>query len=80
MIIVLGKRIYRLVVAVLLLLLILPVIHYYALRAVDPQAVHFQEPRGEALKVSADAEEDQRFLDVFPRFLYYIHEFYQNGL
>lgn len=79
MIIVLGKRLYRLLVAVLLLIIVFPLIQYYALRTVNQQAVHFQEPRGSALKVTADMEDREPYY-LFPRFLHYVHEFYQNGL
>ncbi|EEG78298.1 DUF4227 family protein [Dethiobacter alkaliphilus] len=80
MIIVLGKKVYRLAVVILLLLLLLPLIHYYALRVIEPQAVHYQKPRGEALKVSAETEENGQLSRTIPRFLQYVHEFYQNGL
>ena len=80
MILVLGRRIYRVILVFLILLLILPLIQYYILRTLEPETVHFREPRGDALKVSADAEAQDRYPGVLSRYLYYLHEFYQNGL
>lgn len=81
-ILVLGKRLYRAAVIVLIVLLVLPVLQFYASRALNPQTVHFREPRGEALKVSVDGV--NRGIPVnapaAKRFLYFLHEFYQNGL
>jgi hypothetical protein len=80
MILVLGRRIFRLVVFTLVLLLILPVLQYYFLRALDPQYVQFHEPRGNALKVSADLEDNGLERSKLSRLQYYLHDFYQNGI
>lgn len=80
MILLIGKRIYRTVVFVLVLLLILPVIQFYAVRALNPQAVHFRQPRGEALKVLSDIDSETQNRTGISRVLYFLHEFYQNGL
>jgi hypothetical protein len=57
----------------------LPLLQYYTFKALRPQTVHFREPRGEAIKVSVDGVEEEKH-GIFPRFLYFINEFYQNGL
>ncbi|MDW7652174.1 MAG: DUF4227 family protein [Bacillota bacterium] len=80
MIIVLGKRLYRFIVLLLVLFLIAPVIGYYFLRTLEPETVHFRQPRGDALKVSADDDADERNRGILSRYMYYLHEFYQNGL
>lgn len=76
---IIGRTFIRVMLIILLLLLILPLLQYYTLKAVNPQTVHFREPRGEAIKVSVDGVEEEKH-GVFPRFLYYLNEFYQNGL
>ena len=80
MILILGKRTYRAVVFVLVLLIILPVIQFYAVRALDPQAVHFRQPRGEALKVISELDSETQDIPRLTQFFYFLHEFYQNGL
>lgn len=80
MILILGKRIYRAVVFVLVLLIILPIIQFYAVRALNPQAVHFRQPRGEALKVVSELDSESHDITGLTRFFYFLHEFYQNGL
>jgi hypothetical protein len=80
LILIVAKRIYRFMIMILILLLILPVIQYYSVRALDPHYVQFREPRGEALKVSAELDEDMGDKGAVIRFLYFLHEFYQNGI
>lgn len=77
---ILRKQMFRLVFFIVLILLALPLIRYYASQAVAPETVHFRQPRGDALKVSADDGEAPENLGVMARFFYYLHEFYQNGL
>lgn len=74
-----GRKFLRVILIILLLLLLLPLLQYYTLKTLSPQTVHFREPRGEAIKVSVDGVEDEKY-GVFPRFLYFLNEFYQNGL
>lgn len=80
MILVLGRRLYRLMLFILIVLLILPVCQYYAIRALNPQYVQLHEPRGQAIKVSSDLVEEDEERGPVSRFLYNLHEFYQNGL
>jgi hypothetical protein len=80
MILVMGRRLFRMLVLLLVLTLVLPLARFYQLRALDPHYVQqYHEPRGGALKVSADWEDDRRE-GFWGRFRYFLHEFYQNGL
>ncbi|MGI6659456.1 MAG: DUF4227 family protein [Dethiobacteraceae bacterium] len=75
-----GRKLTRLLLTFLLLLLVLPLLQYYVLRLVQPEAVSFREPRGAALKVSTNITQSVSSLPAVTRFLYYLHDFYQNGL
>jgi len=75
-----GRKIYRFVVLLILLFLFLPVLYFYLYGLADPKAVHFREPRGEALKVSADVDSPATEESFLSRFVYYSKQFYQNGL
>lgn len=75
-----SRRLYRFIVFLLLLLLVLPVLHYYLVTLVNPLAVHFREPRGEALKVSVDVDLPSGELGTLTRLVFYSKEFLQNGL
>lgn len=74
-----GRTALRVILIILLLLLMLPLFQYYTLKALSPQTVHFREPRGEAIKVSVEGVEEETH-GAIPRFLYFLNEFYQNGL
>jgi hypothetical protein len=80
MIFVVGRRIFRTVIFIVVLVLILPVVHYYSMRLQNPRYVLFEEPRGNALKVSADLEGEGPNPGIWERIQHYLHEFYQNGL
>lgn len=77
---ILRKRVLRPVFCVLLIVLAFPLVRYYATQAVFPETVHFRQPRGDALKVSVDDGVTPENLGVMARFVYYLHEYYQNGL
>ncbi|MCR3923409.1 MAG: hypothetical protein NUK65_12995 [Firmicutes bacterium] len=80
MIILLGRKLYRLLMFFLILLIILPLLQFYAVRIFNPHTVSFREPRGQAIKVVASEGTAVDNLPVTTRFLYFLHEFYQNGL
>ncbi|HZK25420.1 MAG TPA: hypothetical protein VFC74_08530 [Oscillospiraceae bacterium] len=75
-----GKKLTSLLWGFLLLLVVLPLLQFYVLQLRHPQAVIFREPRGAALKVSANVSQSVESLPTPTRFLYYLHDFYQNGL
>jgi len=76
----LSRRIYRLLIFTLAMLLILPLLQYYTLLALDPQFVQYGEPRGAALKVLVGVDNCAEKQGTFYKFLAYLHEFYQNGI
>jgi len=80
MIFLLSRRIYRLLIFTLAMLLILPLLQYYTLLALDPQFVQYGEPRGAALKVLVGVDNCAEEQGTFYKFLAYLHEFYQNGI
>ncbi|NLZ93346.1 MAG: YqzK family protein [Firmicutes bacterium] len=75
-----SKKLTRLLLVFLLLLIVFPLIHYYALRLLHPEMVSFREPRGMAIKVAASRQQPKEKLHTMTRFLYFLHDFYQNGL
>jgi len=80
LILLLGRRIYRLLVIILIMVLVLPLLQYYIILAVNPQFVQFGEPRGAALKVLAEVDNCAEKQGGFAEVLASLHEFYQNGL
>lgn len=80
MIFLLSRRIYRLLIFTLAMVLILPLLQYYTLLALDPQFVQFREPRGAALKVLVGVDNCAEEQGALIKFLAYLHEFYQNGI
>ncbi|MBS3900419.1 MAG: hypothetical protein KGZ54_00155 [Dethiobacter sp.] len=80
MILLLRRRIYRLLIFILTMLLILPLLQYYLLLALNPQFVQFAEPRGAALKVLAGVDNCFEEKGVLFKLLAPLHEFYQNGI
>jgi hypothetical protein len=79
-IIFLRRRILRLLLLVLIMIFILPLLHFFITSAVNPASVHFREPLGDAIKVFDPDGENQSQLSIISRVIYYIREFYQNKL
>ncbi len=74
-----GRKFLRIISITVILLLTLLLLQYYTFMALNPQRVHFREPRGEAIKVSVDGVEDEKN-EIYDRFLNFLNEFFQNGL
>ena len=79
-IIFMGIRIRRLLLLVLIMVFILPLLHFFIAGAVNPASVHFREPQGEAVKVFISDDEEDAKQGIRSRVIYYIHDFYQNKL
>lgn len=75
-----ARKTRRLIVAMLLMLLLLPLINFYILQALDPFAVTYQTPRGEAVKVAAGGHGRRDNAPLLTRLFSYLHDFFQNGL
>ncbi|NLZ38823.1 MAG: YqzK family protein [Firmicutes bacterium] len=74
-----SKKLKRFLLIFLLLLLVFPLLHYYALRFLQPEMVVFREPRGRAIKVMSGSQQSGKSY-ILTSFLSYLHDFYQNGL
>ena len=71
-----ARKTRRLIVAMLLMLLLLPLINFYILQALDPFAVTYHTP-GEA--VSGGRRSRQEDAPLLTRLFSYLHDF-SNGL
>lgn len=79
MIIIVGGRLYRALVFLLIFLLILPLLHYYARQAAR-QTVIYRLEGGETVTVSAVTDNPAGAVRGMGRFMMSLHDFYQNGL
>lgn len=79
-ILVMGQSIRRLVFFCFILVFIVPLLWYYTAMALAPGTVHYREPEGEALKVSARLEQDWQGGQPWLKILDMLGDFYQNGL
>ncbi len=77
---IIGRRLWRSMVIILIIILILPLLYHFLASAVDPTSVHFREPVGEAVKVLMPEGADGEQIGALKRVFYYIREFYQNKL
>lgn len=80
MILLLRRRIYRLLIFILTMVLVLPLLQYYVLLALNPQFVQFDVPRGAALKVLVGVDNCAEEESAFSKLFTILHEFYQNGI
>ncbi|NLP36795.1 MAG: hypothetical protein GX357_04005 [Firmicutes bacterium] len=70
------KAFWRFVVIMLVLIFVLPLIHFYGVRALQPES--FMPERHSLPALAADLEETEKKFAA--RFKSYLHDFYQNGL
>jgi len=76
---VLGRMFFRRLLFWVILLLALPLLHYYADVAVNPLEVQYQKPRGDALKVYRDWEQAGQSGAWWEQLREAIRHFYQSG-
>ncbi len=77
---VLGKTFCRRLLSGVILLLALPLLHFYASQAVNPPAGHYLTLRGEALKVYLHAEQSGPAGSVWEQLQDAIRNLCQNGI
>ncbi|NLM52565.1 MAG: hypothetical protein GX197_07070 [Firmicutes bacterium] len=77
MIVLVTKRFWRWVLFFLILIFVLPLVHFYWLQAIQPESTVLPRP---SLPVVAENVDGLAQNQLAARFRYYLHEFYQNGL
>lgn len=75
MLVLVAKRFWRLLLFFVILLFVLPLLHYYMRQALQPE--YFPLEATPVWAEEAGARAEKKF---GTRFLSYLHDFYQNGL
>lgn len=78
MVLLIGRRLFRLLVCLVITFFILPLLFFYITG--QGRHVHFRQPCGKAIKVAGETLEEGNNYSVWGRIRYHIIDFYQNEL
>ncbi|HHX74438.1 MAG TPA: hypothetical protein GX699_06005 [Firmicutes bacterium] len=80
MLILVTRRFLRLFFVLLLLFFLLPLVSFYINGALRPEPAGFYPPQAQAVAARPGGAEAGKACSLRTRIVFYIHDFYQNGL